>query len=75
MNSFNEQFTALQTRVEQWLPQYFPSIPDDEGGLVVEAARYSLLGGGKQFVSITLATAVMLQLPETKPCPLPALWK
>ncbi|NLK88700.1 MAG: polyprenyl synthetase family protein [Clostridiaceae bacterium] len=70
MNSFNEQFTALQTRVEQWLPQYFPSIPDDEGGLVVEAARYSLLGGGKRVRPVLLlATSAMLQLPETEAMP------
>jgi geranylgeranyl diphosphate synthase type II len=70
MNSFKEQLVVLQTRVEEWLPQYFPSIPDDEGGLVVEAARYSLLGGGKRIRPVLLlATATMLQLPETEAMP------
>lgn len=63
MNKFDQQYARLLLLIEQALPQALPEQAIDSGGLVVDAARYSLLAGGKRVRPIlTLATAELLGL-------------
>ena len=59
---FDELFRNYRMRIETALSLCLPLRPADEGGRVTEAARYSLLGGGKRLRPVLLlAAADMLQ--------------
>lgn len=57
---FTSRFSAYRERIEQVLADFLPSITAETGGLVVEAARYSLLGGGKRLRPVLLLAVVEL---------------
>lgn len=54
MSLFSVQLSQYQERIEHALPLFLPSQGLSEGGSVVEAARYSLLGGGKRIRPVLL---------------------
>jgi geranylgeranyl diphosphate synthase, type II len=54
MNSFSQRFDEYLAAIEKALPGFLPEQPEAEGGRVVMAARYSLLGGGKRIRPILL---------------------
>lgn len=61
VTDFDRQLTKWQQVIEQYLPESYPVPPVEAGGRVVEAARYSLLAGGKRIRPVLmLATAEML---------------
>ncbi len=61
MSFFKQQYDAFQAAVDAALPDYLPEQAELADGKVVEAARYSLLGGGKRIRPVLLlATAEML---------------
>ncbi|MDD2533754.1 MAG: polyprenyl synthetase family protein [Eubacteriales bacterium] len=51
---FNDQYQQYLNRVEAGLELALPDVTRDQVGRVVEAARYSLLGGGKRVRPILL---------------------
>jgi len=61
MPAYAERYSHYQEAVEKALPVFFPAMADDHGGQAAEAARYSLLGGGKRIRPVLLlAVADML---------------
>ena len=67
---FADRLAAYQARVEQALPEFFPTASSGSGGQVVEAARYSLLGGGKRIRPVLLlATSELLGVAEIDSMP------
>lgn len=61
---YRARYQAWQDSVERALPDYVCGQDKAEGGLVVEAARYSLLAGGKRIRPVLmLAVAFMLGQP------------
>jgi geranylgeranyl diphosphate synthase, type II len=54
MIAFDDQFECYVSEIEAALPAYLPVQPVDEGGLPLEAGRYSLLGGGKRIRPVLL---------------------
>lgn len=64
------RYQAWQDRIERTLPAYVGEQDQAEGGLVVEAARYSLLAGGKRIRPVLcLAVAAMLGQPVERAMP------
>lgn len=53
-NMFEQAYQDYLTHVESALDAYLPVTPLESGGLVVEAARYSLLAGGKRIRPVLL---------------------
>lgn len=67
------QYKIWQDQIEQVLPDYVGVAKPDQGGLAVEAARYSLLSGGKRLRPVLLlATAAMLGLSADRVMPFAA---
>jgi len=63
-------YQAWQDRIERALPGYVGEQDQAEGGLVVEAARYSLFAGGKRIRPVLcLAVAAMLGQPVERALP------
>ncbi len=60
MTAWPESYARYLAAVEAALPLYLPEQADADGGLVVAAARYSLLGGGKRFRPVLLLGTVDL---------------
>jgi geranylgeranyl diphosphate synthase, type II len=61
MPDFADRLKSYQDEVEEALPDFFPTQPAGQGGRVVEAAQYSLLGGGKRIrPALLLAVCDML---------------
>jgi len=61
MNRFDSLFDRYREQFEAYLPAAYLRAPDSAGGRVVEAARYSLLAGGKRLRPVLLmATADLL---------------
>ncbi len=61
---FEEQYQGYVTTIETGLDMALPEQAIEDGGSVVAAARYSLLGGGKRIRPVLLlATADSLNLP------------
>lgn len=58
---FSSRFVAYRERIEQVLSDFLPPAALESGGLAVDAARYSLLGGGKRLRPVLLL-AVMEML-------------
>ncbi len=59
--NFDRQLAKWQQIIEDYLPESYPVPSVEAGGRVVEAARYSLLAGGKRIRPVLmLATAEML---------------
>lgn len=64
MLMFESQYQSYLTTIENGLEQALPELALEDGGSVVAAARYSLLGGGKRIRPVLLlATADSLGLP------------
>ncbi|MDW7657323.1 MAG: polyprenyl synthetase family protein [Bacillota bacterium] len=60
-HDFQARYQAWQDKIERALPVYVGEQNEAEGGLVVEAARYSLLAGGKRLRPVLfLAVTAML---------------
>jgi len=57
MNEYARQYADYQAAVEAGLRQCLPEQPDEEGGRVIQAARYSLLNGGKRLRPVLLLAA------------------
>lgn len=58
---FASRFEHWRLAVEAYLPEAYPELPPAAGGRVVEAARYSLMAGGKRIRPVLLlATTGML---------------
>ena len=57
MNSFKQEFAGYLAAVEQALPEFMPEQPAGDGGQVINAARYSLLAGGKRIRPVLLLAA------------------
>lgn len=51
---FQQAYQVYLDGIEQALPEFLPKVACKEGGLVVEAARYSLLSGGKRIRPVLL---------------------
>lgn len=65
MSEFKTSMSEWQKLIENRLPDYLPTLADSEGGTVVEAARYSLLAGGKRLRPVlALAAGSMFGLSE-----------
>jgi geranylgeranyl diphosphate synthase type II len=61
---FDRHFQDLVGQIETGLEAALPPLTESEGGRVVEASRYSLLGGGKRIRPVLLlATAESLGMP------------
>lgn len=70
MASYNEKYQELLLAFETELPNYLPVQPFEKGGLVTEAARYSLLGGGKRIRPVLLlAVCEMLGVSRSAAMP------
>ncbi len=70
MCDFQSQYQAWLGLIEKALPDFFPLMPEHEGGAVVEAARYSLMAGGKRIRPVlALAVADMLGIETDKAMP------
>ncbi|HAL74832.1 MAG TPA: farnesyl-diphosphate synthase [Clostridiales bacterium] len=54
MSAFAERYSQYQEAVEKALPLFFPVMAENQGGQAAEAARYSLLGGGKRIRPVLL---------------------
>lgn len=54
MVSYDEKYIELLSAFEIELPDYLPEQPLEQGGRVTEAARYSLLSGGKRIRPVLL---------------------
>jgi geranylgeranyl diphosphate synthase, type II len=54
MTIYEARYQQYLTDLETALPLYLPEQPREKGGLPVEAARYSLLGGGKRVRPVLL---------------------
>ncbi len=54
MVSFQQEYAEYLKIIEAALPASIPEQPLEKGGLVVEAARYSLLSGGKRIRPVLL---------------------
>jgi geranylgeranyl diphosphate synthase, type II len=65
MTVFTVQYDCYRSLVEVALPDYLPAAARETGGLPVEAARYSLLGGGKRIRPILLLAVCDLLSAET----------
>lgn len=55
---FTSCFSAYRDRIEQVLSEVLPPTAIETGGLAVDAARYSLLGGGKRLRPVLLLAAL-----------------
>ena len=70
MRDFHSQYQDWLNLIEKALPDLFPQTPASEGGAVVEAARYSLLAGGKRVRPVlALAVADMLGIKTDRAMP------
>lgn len=70
MASYNEKYNELLSAFEIELPKFLPEQPLEQGGLVTEAARYSLLGGGKRIRPVLLlAVCEMLGVSRSTAMP------
>jgi geranylgeranyl diphosphate synthase, type II len=54
MTVFRKAYGQYLSEIERILPEFLPPQPAENGGLPVEAARYSLLGGGKRIRPVLL---------------------
>jgi geranylgeranyl pyrophosphate synthase len=69
MTAFPDSFSSLRREMDQALSDVLP-LPAGPESRVVEAARYSLLGGGKRLrPSLLLATGDMFGLPHSETLP------
>lgn len=60
---FQEQYDVWLAQIEKALPAYLPEVKPQSGGRASQAARYSLLAGGKRIRPVlALATAAMLRI-------------
>lgn len=57
---FNRQFDQWRGEVERYLPDAYPALDPAAGGRVVEAARYSLMAGGKRIRPVLLLAVTEL---------------
>ncbi|MDD3866356.1 MAG: polyprenyl synthetase family protein [Eubacteriales bacterium] len=65
MTDFNEKMSYWQQLIEARLPDCLPQVEDREGGHVTQAARYSLLAGGKRLRPVlALAAGELFGLSE-----------
>ncbi len=70
MPAFRKTYDRLLADVESALSDAFPQTPEIIGGKVVEAARYSLMGGGKRIRPVlTLAVSEMLDVETSSAMP------
>ncbi len=60
MNDFDERYDHFRSHVESRLTDYYPEAHEQAGGLVVQAARYSLMAGGKRLRPVLLLATVEL---------------
>ena len=57
MDDYARQYADYQAAVETALRQCLPQQPQEEGGRVIQAARYILFSGGKRLRPILLLAA------------------
>jgi len=70
MASYNEKYSELLSAFEAELPGLLLEQPPELGGRVTEAARYSLLGGGKRIRPVLLlAVSEMLDVERSAAMP------
>ena len=61
---FPEHYQIYAERIEKALPLLMPPQPPQDGGLAAEAARYSLLAGGKRIRPVLLLAVTDLLLAD-----------